>query len=65
MRSIRRKGEASVTPNPGSEEALDLGCICAILDNNHGKYAPWQPDGWWITEGCPVHAPGLREQDPG
>ena len=55
-----------MTPNhPGSEEALDLGCICAILDNNHGKYAPWQPDGWWITEGCPVHAPGLREQDPG
>ena len=44
------------TPNPGSDAALALGCRCAILDNNHGKYAPWAPDGWWITDGCPVHA---------
>ena len=42
-------------PNPGSQEAKDQGCICAVLDNNHGKTAPWPPDGWWITEGCPVH----------
>jgi hypothetical protein len=49
---------AQATPNPGSREALDAGCACAILDNNHGKFAPWPPDGWWITQGCPVHAPG-------
>lgn len=24
------------TPNPGSNEALDLGCICPVLDNGHG-----------------------------
>lgn len=42
--------------NPGSRKALDAGCICAVLDNNHGRFAPWPPDGWWITEGCPVHA---------
>jgi hypothetical protein len=45
------------TPNPGSDEALALGCECAIMDNNHGKYPPYPPDGWWITMGCPVHAP--------
>ncbi len=45
-------------PNPGSDEAIKQGCICAVLDNNHGKWAPYPPDGWWITEGCPVHAPG-------
>jgi hypothetical protein len=54
------QGDISVkevmTPNPGSDEALDLGCLCAILDNNHGKYPPWPPDGWWITASCPVHA---------
>jgi hypothetical protein len=44
-------------PNPGSDEALAQGCKCAVLDNNHGRQAPWPPDGWWITEGCPVHAP--------
>ena len=42
-------------PNPGSDEARKHGCTCAILDNNHGKFAPWPPDGWWITAGCPVH----------
>ena len=44
-------------PNPGSREARDQGCTCAVLDNNHGKYPPWEPGGWWITAGCPVHAP--------
>jgi hypothetical protein len=46
------------TPNPGSQAAHDLGCVCAVLDNNHGRFAPWPPGGWWITEGCIVHAPG-------
>lgn len=46
------------TPNPGSDEAREAGCICAILDNNHGTRPPYPPDGWWITAGCPVHAPG-------
>jgi hypothetical protein len=44
-------------PNPGSDEAINQGCICAVLDNFHGKTPPWAPNGWWITEGCPVHAP--------
>lgn len=43
-------------PNPGSDEARASGCSCAVLDNNHGRFAPFPPDGWWITEGCPVHA---------
>jgi hypothetical protein len=42
-------------PNPGSDEALDRGCRCAVLDNNHGKYAPWPPDDWWISESCPLY----------
>lgn len=44
-------------PNPGSKEALDAGCTCAVLDNCHGKQAPVPPDCWYITAGCPVHAP--------
>jgi hypothetical protein len=44
-------------PNPGSDEAIADGCICAILDNNHGLFAPYPDDGWWITESCPVHCP--------
>ena len=40
------------TPNPGSNEALDQGCTCAVLDNHHGN----MPDGnYWITVNCPLH----------
>jgi hypothetical protein len=41
--------------NPGSDEARDKGCTCPVLDNGHGRSAPWPPDGWWITQGCPQH----------
>jgi len=54
-----------MTPNPGSDEAVGLGCTCAVLDNNHGKYAPYFPDGWWITGGCPVHAPIKQPSEVG
>lgn len=46
-------------PNPGSDEAVALGCRCAVYDNNRGRYAPWPPDGWWITDSCPLH--GTKE----
>lgn len=42
-------------PNPGSKEAKDQGCTCAVIDNNHGEVAPWPPNGWWVTEWCPIH----------
>ncbi len=51
------KTEAPKPPNPGSDAAVALGCTCARMDNNHGRFAPWPPDGWWITAGCPVHDP--------
>jgi len=53
----------SEVPNPGSPEALLVGCICAVLDNNHGEFAPYPPDEWWITAGCPVHAPTKEHTD--
>ena len=43
-------------PNPGTPEAIVLGCICSVLDNNHGE--GMMIDGvqyFWYTEGCPVH----------
>jgi hypothetical protein len=48
-----------VTPNPGSREAIDQGCLCAKLDNGmgRGRYGDGERYGWWITGGCPLHAP--------
>lgn len=43
-------------PNPGSRAAREAGCRCAVMDNNHGTRAPFGDDGWWINDGCPVHA---------
>jgi len=38
--------------NPGSDEAIEQGCKCAVYDNNHGN----MPDGnYWITDICPLH----------
>lgn len=43
------------TPNPGSNEAIALGCVCPVLDNNHGLYAPHPPEGFWISGDCKLH----------
>lgn len=39
------------TPTPGTQAALDAGCICPWLDNRDR-----QPDGPFVyVQGCPVH----------
>lgn len=41
-------------PNPGSEEAGRLGCMCPIMDNEYGDYKA-TGGYWYITKDCPVH----------
>jgi len=55
-------------PNPGSDEAIRMGCTCPIMDNAHGEGFPW-PDGkggmkteFWINEECPIHSPSYKEK---
>jgi hypothetical protein len=43
------------TPNPGSDEALDRGCQCPVLDNAHGRGYYGQEGIFVMTVGCPVH----------
>lgn len=50
-------------PNPGSDEAVEMGCRCARMDNNRGRWAPWPPDNWWVNGDCPVHASAEAEED--
>jgi hypothetical protein len=47
--------DISKTPNPGSDEALDLGCLCPVMDNNHGQGSDWGYNKFWISESCPLH----------
>jgi len=49
------------TPNPGSDAALDAGCICPVLDNAHGRgvILDGRPQ-FWMVHGCPIHDPPTR-----
>lgn len=48
-------------PNPGTKEALDLGCTCPVMDNAHGKGIPLPNKKgeivycFWYSGDCPVH----------
>lgn len=48
------------TPNPGSDEALALGCLCPVMDNCHGQgaYGPGS-DVFWVDDSCKLHGPKI------
>lgn len=44
-------------PNPGSDAAIEQGCICPVLDNGHGNEAFARDRGGFIVVvGCPLHS---------
>lgn len=42
-------------PNPGSQAAVELGCVCPILDNAHGMGYMGVPGAFVYDGNCPVH----------
>jgi hypothetical protein len=50
----------SEVPNPGSPEAIELGCTCPVLDNGHGQ----RVDGlFWMNMDCPIHGEALHGKE--
>lgn len=47
--------EDTKAPNPGSDEAVEKGCTCPVLDNGRGDEKLGNTRGFWITENCPLH----------
>lgn len=45
----------SPPPNPGSDDAIEMGCTCPILDNGHGRGSYYGKDVFIYADGCPVH----------
>lgn len=45
----------SETPNPGSDAALAQGCLCPILDNEHGRGYMGQEGIFAMAVDCPLH----------
>lgn len=45
-------------PNPGSNDAIDAGCTCPVLDNGHGNEELGRIRGFWMRADCPLHGQG-------
>lgn len=48
-------------PNPGSTEAIEQGCTCPVIDNNHGS-GSYKGEGFVTDLTCPLH--GDEEDSP-
>ncbi len=44
-------------PNPGSNEALNMGCTCPVIDNRYGDGIHTDSGAvlFWYNEDCPIH----------
>ena len=43
---------------PGGDSAIDKGCTCPVLDNNHGRgigYVTGAGESFWTNANCPIH----------
>lgn len=55
-----RRGPEKVA-NPGSEEAVKMGCTCPVIDNHHGQGIPVSGKNgevqfvFWSNADCPLH----------
>lgn len=49
------KARGSEALRPGSNEALDAGCICPVLDNAHGAGYLGLGKVWVMRTDCPLH----------
>lgn len=52
-----------MTPNPGSDKALNLGCRCAVLCNGHGRGYMGLVGIFVMSVDCPLHGANARKQD--
>lgn len=56
---------ADTTPLPGSDEAIEAGCVCPVIDNGHGSMELAQDrGGFWHTDACPIHGTNSSWSDP-
>lgn len=45
-----------IPPSPGSSDALNLGCRCAVMDNNYGKgMVIGDSVLYWVHSSCKLH----------
>lgn len=52
-------------PKPGSDDALDAGCLCPVLDNGHGRGYMGMPGIFVMRADCPLHGTEVRSPGDG
>ena len=50
-------------PTPGSDLAIKQGCVCPVLDNEHGKGYMGMSGIFVQRAGCPVHKAPAKKGD--
>lgn len=56
------------TPNPGSNEAAEQGCLCSRADNNWGRgvlmvFSGLEAMRFVINMNCPLHGDGPQDDN--
>jgi hypothetical protein len=52
-----------LNPKPGSKKAIDMGCRCPVLDNNHGAGFISRGEVCYIYNVvCPIHFENNKKQ---
>jgi hypothetical protein len=49
--------------NPGSDEAIDAGCTCPVMDNSHGNDYMGMEGIFVMSGGCPLHGMPIKEDE--
>lgn len=49
-------------PKPGSNEALDAGCECPVIDNGYGRGYMGMPGQFVMNWDCPLHGEEARKK---
>ena len=55
LHSTGRVSEENKIPNPGTTEAIEMGCMCPVMDNNYGQGAYGREGVYWYSADCPIH----------
>ena len=58
-----RCDQSQPVPKPGSDSAINQGCICPILDNGRGKGYMGQSGIFAVSQHCPLHDTGQFEHE--
>lgn len=49
-------------PNPGTQEAIDAGCKCPVIDNHYGEGAWGDGKDFWYSGDCEIHGGFLKNK---